>query len=252
MALHLGTSSWSHKDWTPAVYPPGTKSVDYLRHYAARFGAVEIDATWYAIPRPSSVERWAELTPKGFVFAAKVPQTITHEKMLVDCGAELKAFLKVMDLLGDKLGPLLFQFPHTFRPEAFERLDEFLGGLPRDRRWVVEVRHQGWLTERYYDMLRRRGVAHVWLDLFTMPRTDEVTAEFVYVRWVGNREEIERKTRTWDRLIVDRKKDLAWWAPRVKRELARKVPVYAFFNNHYAGFAPGSIELFQQILDATP
>jgi uncharacterized protein YecE (DUF72 family) len=211
---------------------------------------VEVDATWYAVPRRATVERWHKVTPRGFLFAAKVPQSITHEKMLSDCGPEVAQFLKAMEPLGEKLGPLLLQFPYAFGPEHFDRLDEFLESLPKDRRWAVEVRHRGWIGEPFFEMLERHGAAHVWLDLFTMPRLDRVTADFAYVRWIGNRKQIEKRTRTWDRLIVDRTEELTWWAPRVKRELRRKVPVYAFFNNHYAGFAPGSVEMFEKILEA--
>lgn len=248
--LFLGTSSWNHKDWTGEVYPPGVKSTEYLRHYAGKFRAVECDATWYAIPRVTSVERWRDLTPKGFVIAAKVPQSITHEKMLVGCKRELSAFLGVMDRLEDRLGPLLFQFPYAFQLDAFDRLDGFLKTLPKGYRWAVEVRHRKWLDDRYYDMLSKHGVANVWLDLFYMPRVDRVTAEFVYVRWIGNRQQIEKQTKKWDRLVVDRSEELAWWAPRVKRVLKRKVPVYAFFNNHYAGFAPGSIAMFEKAVES--
>lgn len=246
--LHSGTSSWNHRDWTGSVYPAGTRSIEYLTHYAKQFRAVEIDATWYAIPRRTSVERWREITPKEFLFAAKVPKTITHEKMLVGCKRDLTAFLKTMDLLGEKLGPLLFQFPYAFQPDAFDRLDKFLGGLPKGYRWAVEVRHRRWLDDRFYGLLERRGVAHVWLDLFYMPRTERVTADFVYGRWIGNRKDIEKRTKTWDTLIIDRTQEMNWWAPRVKNLLKKKVPVYAFFNNHYAGFAPGSIDLFERIL----
>jgi uncharacterized protein YecE (DUF72 family) len=139
LPLYLGTSSWSFDDWRGTVYPSEAKSADYLTHYARRFMAVEIDMTFYRIPTASMVERWHQNTPDDFRFAAKIPQIITHEKMLRDCQAELRQFTDVMALLGDKLGPLLFQFPYfsarQFRsPQAFlERLESTLDQLPEGK-----------------------------------------------------------------------------------------------------------------------
>lgn len=246
--LWLGTSSWNHKDWTGTVYPPGTPGVEYLAHYAKRFRAVEVDATWYAIPAAHTVKRWREITPPGFQFAAKVPKAITHEKQLEGCGGEMKAFLKRMDLLEEKLGPLLLQFPFEFKPDRFEDLDAFLAKLPKGYRWAVEVRNRGWLTEEFYGMLEKRRTALCLVDIAWMPRGDRLTADFAYVRWIGDRKAIEAKTKTWGKIVVDRAKDLAWWAPRVRKILTRKLPVYAFFNNHYAGHAPGSADQFAALL----
>ena len=144
--IHLGTSSWMADGWVGSFYPPGTRQADFLTHYARRYDTVEIDSTFYRIPAAKTVQQWRERTPDGFTFAAKVPQSITHEKMLVDVEDDLKAFLKVMDLMGDKLGPLLFQFPYfnrqKFRGVGFflERLEPFLRRLPKGYQWAVEVR----------------------------------------------------------------------------------------------------------------
>jgi uncharacterized protein YecE (DUF72 family) len=115
--MFLGTSGWSYDDWVGNTYPEGTGRAGMLRAYAAQFPTVEIDSTFYGIPRESAVRRWAEETPEHFIFAAKVPQRITHEKQLADCDAELRAFCGRMRLLGDKLGPLLLQFPYSFRAD---------------------------------------------------------------------------------------------------------------------------------------
>ena len=116
--LYLGTSSWSSDDWRGTVYPVDAKSSDYLTHYAKRFTAVEIDMTFYRIPTPAMVQAWNQRTPADFRFAAKIPQVITHEKVLRDCQAELQQFIEVMSLLGDKLGPCCFSFP-TSRSATF-------------------------------------------------------------------------------------------------------------------------------------
>ena len=103
--LRIGTSSWSAPSWQPVFYPEGMAPAGFLGHYATRFDTVEIDATFYRIPSARLVDGWRERTPEGFLFAAKVPQVVTHEKLLEDCGDEMDAFLKVMDRLGDRLGP---------------------------------------------------------------------------------------------------------------------------------------------------
>jgi len=107
--LYLGTSSWSSDDWRGTVYPVDAKSSEYLAYYAQRFTAVEIDMTFYRIPTPAMVNGWNQRTPAGFRFAAKIPQVITHEKVLHDCQDELQQFIEVMSLLGDRLGHLADQ-----------------------------------------------------------------------------------------------------------------------------------------------
>src|ERR1039457_4181483 len=99
-SLYLGTSSWTAAGWETAFYPPKTKKEDFLRFYAGRFNSVEIDSIFYRIPTAKTVQQWRERTPEGFAFAAKLPQVITHEKVLVDAQSDLKAFLDVMDITG--------------------------------------------------------------------------------------------------------------------------------------------------------
>src|SRR6058998_3291833 len=143
--LRIGASSWSAPSWEGVFYPTGTRPGDYLAHYAGRLDTVEVDATFYGIPGDRMVDGWRELTPPGFLFAAKFPRSITHERLLSDCAQECGTFLKAMDRLGDKLGPLLLQFRYFRRdefpdPKPFlDRLEVFLAGLPRGRRYAVEV-----------------------------------------------------------------------------------------------------------------
>lgn len=243
-----------------SFYPAGSKPHDFLPLYAERFDTVEIDSTFYSIPAARTVEQWSERTPSGFTFAAKVPQSITHEKILVDVEQDLAAFLRVMDLLGDKLGPLLFQFPY-FNKQKFrgldsflERLEHLLAGLPTGHRWVVEVRNRNWLCEKLYATLRRYRVALALVDHAWMPRPAElfetgnpITANFTFVRWIGDRKAIEEKTTVWDRTLIDRTEDLREWA-KVLGPVARQVDImFAYANNHYGGHAPDTIELFRSL-----
>jgi len=114
--LRLGTSSWSCQDWVGKFYAPGTPPKEFIDAYAHKLNTVEIDSTFYATPNKSTVEGWRDRTPEDFIFAAKAPQVITHEKFLADCGGDLNAFLKVMSILGPRLGPILFQFPYFAPP----------------------------------------------------------------------------------------------------------------------------------------
>jgi uncharacterized protein YecE (DUF72 family) len=258
--IRLGTSSWTGEGWVGSFYPAASKPQDFLPLYAERFDTVEIDSTFYRIPAARTVEQWRERTPPGFTFAAKVPQTITHEKMLVDAEQDLAAFLRVMDLLGDKLGPLLFQFPY-FNKQKFrslgaflERLEPFLAQLPKDHRWVVEVRNRNWLSEKLYAVLRRHGVALALVDHAWMPRPaevfktgDPVTANFAFVRWIGDRKGIEEQTKVWDQTLIDRSGDLREWV-KILTGVARRVDImFAYANNHYGGFAPDTIEIFRSL-----
>src|SRR5882762_8877526 len=221
---------------------------DYLRHYAARFDTVEVDATFYRIPEEKMVDAWRERTTPEFVFAAKFPQVITHEKLLEGCAKERDAFVRVIHRLGDKLGPLLLEFRY-FRKDEFpdpnpfiDRLERFLPSLPRGGKYAVEVRNKTFVTSRLLDVLRRNGAAlalidHPWfygVDQI-MKKGSVLTADFAYIRWLGDRRKIEAMTTRWDRLIVDRRRDLGRWIPAIGGILGRGTTVYGYFNNHYAG-----------------
>ena len=109
--IRLGTSSFTADGWNGAFYPKGMKSADYLGYYSSRFDTVEVDSTFYRCPTIEAVRNWALKTPPGFIFSFKIPRTITHEKVLVECDKELEEFVGAVDVLGEKLGPMVFQFP---------------------------------------------------------------------------------------------------------------------------------------------
>jgi uncharacterized protein YecE (DUF72 family) len=258
--LHLGTSSWSSEDWVGVFYPADTPPAQFLTEYSKRFDTVEADSTFYRVPSASIVKNWRARTPPGFIITAKFPQAITHEKVLQDCRAEVKEFLDAMGLLGDKLGPLLLQFPY-FNKQAFGRAEDFLARLvpflnelPEAFRYAVEVRNKYWLSEPLLGALRKKQVAlalidHPWMPLIhkLTAQHDVVTADFTYIRWLGDRKGIEERTKHWDRIIIDREDEMETWIPVIRRLLGRGIRVLGYFNNHYAGFAPGSIELFYEV-----
>jgi len=261
--LYLGTSAFTANGWAGSFYPAGMKSTEYLSHYARKFKTVEIDSTFYGTPSASTVIAWNEKTPGDFVFAAKVPQLITHEKVLVDCDTEFEEFIGRMTLLGEKLGPLVFQFPH-FDKFQFKDSKEF---LPRLRfflqkirdiplKFVIEIRNRSWLDERFADALREYQIALALTDASFLPRPWEmkpqfemVTSDFAYVRWLGNRKEIEKQTVMWDKTIVDRTDDMKNWAELFRQFMRRDLKIYAYANNHYAGNGPGTVRLFWEIFN---
>lgn len=258
--LYLGTSSWSAESWVGPFYPPGTRPADFLPIYATHYSTVEIDSTYYRIPSRKMVQGWRDRTPPDFIFAAKFPSAITHEKLLVDCERETDDFLGVMELLGEKLGPLLLQFPYLNQEvmpssdEFLSRLGRYLERLPRTHRYAVEVRNRNWLAQPLLDLLRKHGVALALVDQVWMPtitqlaeKLDVLTADFSYIRWIGDRKGIEKRTKTWDKIIVNRERETQTWVRYIRQFLHRGEIVYAYFNNHFAGWAPGSIALFQRV-----
>jgi uncharacterized protein YecE (DUF72 family) len=259
-SLYIGTSAFTAAGWEGTFYPAGMKPADFLTYYATRFNSVEVDSTFYRTPAKSTVQGWANKTPAGFVFAAKVPQIITHEKVLLDCDADFKQFMEAMDLLNDKLGPLLFQFGY-FNRKAFvgvndflARLIPFLNKLPNDHRFAIEIRNKSWLVPQFLEALRERGVALALIDQSWMPRPevwfekfDPITADFTYVRWLGDRKGIEERTKVWDQIIVDRSMELSEWAENLGKVHKREIQIFAYANNHYAGYGPATVEMFRHL-----
>ncbi|MGB3634489.1 MAG: DUF72 domain-containing protein [Rubrobacteraceae bacterium] len=242
--LYLGTSGWSYADWEGSVYSEGLPPRSRLAEYANRYATVEIDSTFYGTPRRSTVQRWREVVPEGFLFAAKFPQEITHENTLVNCERPAEAFVRTMEELGDRLGPLLVQLPPSFTVEGMDVLERFLEALPDGFRYAVEVRHRSWVRSDLTDLLKEREVALTLIDYPRMPRMDEVTADFGYIRWLGDRREFPAGH---THLKRDRYEDLGWWSGVVDRFLAEEKPVFAYANNHYQNHSPSTLEQFLEI-----
>ena len=257
----LGTSSFTASGWAGSFYPKKLRSADYLAFYAERFDTVEVDSTFYACPSARTVSNWAARTPEGFTFSVKVPQVITHEKTLVNCEGDLKQFLDTMDILGKKLGPIVFQFPFFHRSifrdrhEFLDRLVPFLRALPSGHKFAVEMRNRDWLDAELANLLRDHKIAVVLQDRSWMPSPaelnfDPITADWTYIRWLGDRKGIEEQTTTWDKTIVDRTSELTSWVDFCYRTKKRGVMIYAYANNHYGGHAPATIEQFRNLWHA--
>jgi uncharacterized protein YecE (DUF72 family) len=255
-SILIGTSSFTANGWKGAFYPVGLKSSDYLPFYAEHFDTVEIDSTFYACPSPQTVTNWALRTPKGFVFSLKVPQTITHEKMRVACAAEFEEFIKVVHILDEKLGVVVFQFPFfdkwrvKDRHEFTDRLIPFLKKLPSGYKFAIEIRNKQWLDAEFAEMIRTYKVGLVLQDLSYMPLPteldfDPITADFTYIRWLGDRKGIETRTQTWNKVVDDKTDRLISWVDYCQQIQKRGIKQYIYANNHFEGFSPATVAKFR-------
>lgn len=260
--VRIGTSGWSYPDWVGPFYPDGTARGGFLAEYTASFPVVEVDSTFYAVPSARTVEGWARNTPDGFRFALKVPGAVTHgasgeryraDRVLVDEEGVLDSYFQALSVLGEKAAIVLFQFPY-FRVREM-RVDDFLARLERvlDRvpsgwRYAVEIRNKGWLGEPLLSLLREHRVAAVLIDHPWMPppraqlERGMVTTDFSYIRLLGDRYAIEKKTTSWGAIVEDRSERIGEWA-EVILEIARSAglsAVWTFINNHFAGHGPAS------------
>ncbi len=249
-AIHLGTQGWSYPDWVGSFYPPGSKQEHYLPFYARVFDTVEIDTTFYHPPRGTIVRSWERSTPPGFRFTAKVPQAITHTARLSKVGEQMQAFARALEPLGEKLGPLLVQMPAEFTrdPGSEGLLDRFLAGTPASVRLAVEFRHSSWHVRETWDLLRARSTALAWTEWRTLPRATEVTADFLYLRWLGDRREIAK----YDRVQIDRSDSFDAWERDLTRVLPQVREVFGYFNNHWAGHSPANANEMKRRLGLAP
>jgi uncharacterized protein YecE (DUF72 family) len=264
--IRYGTSSWSEKAWAGVFYPAGLPAGQQLAHYAQRFDTVEADVTYYRVPDERLVRGWEQKTPAGFTLSAKFPRSVVHAgagaqpdgaRVLepAHCARDVERFLSSMALLGPKCGPLVLQFPYFnrrafARPELFlERLERFLCGLPGGFRYGVELRNPSWIDAPLFELLRARRTALVLVDHAYLPHPDELfergdpfTADFAYARLIGDRKQIDALTDTLDRVVLDQGPRLERWARLLCTARERVPETYVYANNHYAGYAPATIE----------
>jgi uncharacterized protein YecE (DUF72 family) len=180
----------------------------------------------------------------AFVAGKLNSQAITHKMNLVDAEPETETFLRTISELGGRLGPLLLQLPPSFTVEGMGALEDFLNSLPEGFRYAVEVRHRSWLGSDLPELLRERGVALTLVDYPRMPRMEEATADFSYIRWLGDWREFPSGH---TRLAKERDDDLGWWSDLVGRFLEEGRTVFAYANNHYQNHSPSTLARFLEI-----
>jgi uncharacterized protein YecE (DUF72 family) len=242
--VRIGCSGWNYDHWRHGVfYPERLPARRWLEYYARFFDTVEVNATFYRLPRESAAAKWLAETPPGFVFAVKMSRYVTHVRRLRGLADSLALFYARIAPLArsPKLGPVLWQLPATFRRDD-ARLADALEQLPPGRH-CFEFRHESWFVHEVYELLRRHGVALVIGDSPQRPfQALELTADWTFVRFHhghrgrgGNYSE----------------REIRGWAERIDgwRE---QVDVYAYFNNDWKGHAPRNARLLRRLLGVRP
>ncbi|MGZ6291757.1 MAG: DUF72 domain-containing protein [Syntrophales bacterium] len=235
--IYIGTSGWNYEHWRDIFYPASFARSAWLQFYAQNFATVEVNATFYRLPKPETFENWRRATPEGFIWAVKANRFITHIKRLQDAGEALGKFFGTASTLKEKFGPVLFQLPPglTFDDET---LDEFCKNLEKyNHPSALEVRHESWLSDRVMTKLGKHGVAFCISDTAgRYPYGEFVTADFIYIRLHGS-----RKLYASD--YTD--EELQMWAEKIRQW---KRETYVYFDNDSGGYAPKNAARLKEIL----
>lgn len=236
----VGTSGWHYEDWKGVVYPVALPKSKWLQTYASGFDTVELNSTFYRLPSEKAFAAWRDSTPAAFVFAVKASRYITHVKKLNDCQHSVELLMQRAEILGGKLGPLLYQVPpNLHRDDA--RLEAFLRILPERRQRVFEFRHASWLEEGVFALLRRYAAGFCVFDMEGLACPLVATADFAYIRFHG-------PAGLYSSSYSDA--DLAAWAERISALAKDLKTVYIYFNNDVAGYAPRNAATIRAILQA--
>jgi len=225
--IRIGTSGWHYDHWVGRFYPENLPKDKWLEHYAGNFDTVEINNTFYHLPKPQTFQKWHETAPKGFLYAVKANRYITHIKKLKDTAEELKRFFDAVSLLKDNLGPILYQLPPSLHKEL-TRLEAFLRLLPKKPFATVEFRHESWYVEDTFELFDRFGVGLCIHDLSGQESPKVVTGSIVYVRFHGTTGKYSGSYS---------KAQLSSWAKWLKEQGAKVGSIYVYFNNDTEGHA---------------
>lgn len=242
----IGTSGWSYPGWRGTFYPDDLPYSQQLEFYAREFPTTEVNYSFYHLPRPSTYERWGQSVPEDFVFALKASRLISHTKRLVGVEAAWQTFVGNAQALGPHLGPILLQFPASFRRDK-QRLTGFLTmvkrSTPQPLRLVFEFRHESWFTAEIYKVLTRHHAALCIADSPSYPREDVLTTDFTYLRFHGRTQ-----------LFASRytKAELGTEARLIKRFAKQGRDVYVYFNNDAQGHAVANARELRECLGQGP
>jgi uncharacterized protein YecE (DUF72 family) len=225
--IRIGTSGWHYKHWVGTFYPPRTPGSKMLAYYTEKFDTVELNNSFYHLPKEPSLEAWRDTTPAGFCFAAKGSRFLTHMKKLKDPEQGLSRFLDAIEVLEHKLGPILFQLPPNWELDL-ERLAKFVSFLPREHRYAFEFRNATWSVPQTYDLLARHNIGYCIFHLAGVHSPIQVTADFTYVRLHGPGGKYQGSYS---------EADLGKWAKRIRTWRRELKTIYVYFDNDQAGYA---------------
>jgi uncharacterized protein YecE (DUF72 family) len=244
LSLRIGCSGWSYADWVGVFYPKDVEPREYLSLYARVFDSVEIDSTFYRAPSPAMVQQWYANTPDGFVFAPKLPKRITHDQHLRDVSSYLGHFTRTLEQLREKLGPFVIQLPPSFKLPKHERaLANFISELNPKMRYAIEFRHKSWFNPATEKLLASNNICQAWAinQYLTTPAT--LTSDIVYLRLVGDRKLTEFKETQ-----RDQTETMQTWSKALESVAGSVKERFVFFNNHFAGFGPASVNEFRRLM----
>ena len=226
--IRIGTSGYSYKHWVGRYYPAGMKPADWLPHYLRDFDTVELNNTFYTLPKEETFDNWRRKTPHDFLFAVKGSRFLTHMIKLKDAERGLVNFMPRAERLRWKLGPILWQLPPRWNVNV-ERLEEFLALLPREHRYTFELRNESWMTDAVYDVLRRYNAAFCIYELAGYRSPLEITADWTYVRLHGPTEFKYQGSYS--------DEQLAEWAARIRSWSRKMKAIYVYFDNDDSAYA---------------
>jgi len=234
--IRIGTSGWYYNHWIDRFYPSGLHKSKWFEYYAKSFDTVEINNTFYHLPKVKSVQRWYELAPKGFVYTVKANRYITHIKKLKDTSEPLERFFEIAGLLKGKLGPILYQLPPSLHKDL-DLLKGFIKLLPKRSLSVFEFRHKSWYDEDTFKLLDEFGAAFCIHDLGGLETPRVITGDVIYIRFHGP---TGRYAGNYT------KKTLQDWSNWIKDNKSSVRAVYAYFNNDYNAYAVNNARTLKQ------
>jgi uncharacterized protein YecE (DUF72 family) len=236
--IRIGTSGWHYDHWKERFYPAGLAKSKWLEYYARYFNTVEINNTFYQLPKEETFGIWQEQVPPGFVFTVKASRFITHLKKLIGVEEGVENFITRARLLGNKLGPVLYQLPPNLHVDV-DRLRTFLKLLPADIKAVFEFRHESWYCEEVFGLLDEYGCGFCVHDLSGLKTPRLVTGKVVYVRFHGATGRYAgRYTKTM----------LRGWASWINGYTELTECIYAYFNNDVQGYAIRNAMTLKELL----
>ncbi len=225
--IRIGTSGWHYEDWSGRFYPAGLAKNKWFEYYSKHFDTVEVNNTFYHLPKEKTFENWRKQAPKNFIFTVKANRYITHIKRLNEPQEPLERFFGRANLLQEHLGPVLYQLPPSFHKDL-DRLNVFLQAVPNDIITVFEFRHESWFSQNVYDLLKNFNAAFCIHDLVGIPTPRVITSDVIYVRFHGPTGKYEGEYC---------KSALRNWAKWLQEHIKGKKAIYAYFNNDYRAYA---------------
>jgi uncharacterized protein YecE (DUF72 family) len=235
----IGTSGWVYKHWQGLFYPSDLRQQDWYSFYAAHFDTVEINYSFYRLPSEKSFNRWQEQAPSGFIYTLKANRFLTHIKRLEDIKEPLQTFLSRTRLLGDRLGPILWQLPPRFPPDE-GLLETFAASLPFDLIHAFEFRDPRWFRPATRRILEDHNLSFCIFDIPDLPCPQWVTSKTIYVRFHGFH-------LVYGGLYGE--KELQPWADRIQQWLIAGRDVYVYFNNDAFGFALQDARTLRELME---